>query len=523
MEESQLGKRKRGDENETTGEKRAKPLANGAPLYCICRKPDDGREMIMCDACQDWFHLECLKISMPGANERFECPPCKARKEKRRARKREQSRARRAAEKEKRERAKAKAQAEKEKKEREARASVLVEEVWEDEEVGKARAQNIPVAYVCCARKGCGRLPRNNSKYCSHDCGILAARARVVGWVEGVVQANGQAWGEAVGIDLVDQVIAMMNAENAENAEKAEGGGGGGVLVGRPGVAMMGEVEEGEEEGVVSVEDAEEEDGEDVEDVEDVEDGEVEEMDIEGDAAGATTIGGALWEKEEKELERLGVEKGRVEARLEVAEEEMEKLMEAIAQAGYAVEEGEEGVAGMELARGTEKSGGGEQQIPCMLCGQSYTGKAYAVHVATCLRKSDVVNLAYGTEFYDPARSGSWMCGKKIRGSSLFCTQPADACPFHVSAVKIQGVRKAHPCGFPFHLYPDPTRPPPAEAEVCALSRSACARHSGWEDTHVRALRLLTQSLSDERGSLDREVEGIHVRRRRRATSRHNQ
>jgi hypothetical protein len=26
------------------------------PVYCSCRKPDDGRFMIYCDACQEWFH-----------------------------------------------------------------------------------------------------------------------------------------------------------------------------------------------------------------------------------------------------------------------------------------------------------------------------------------------------------------------------------------------------------------------------------------------------------------------------------
>ncbi len=32
-------------------------------VYCYCRQIDDGRRMIRCDGCEDWFHVNCAKIS----------------------------------------------------------------------------------------------------------------------------------------------------------------------------------------------------------------------------------------------------------------------------------------------------------------------------------------------------------------------------------------------------------------------------------------------------------------------------
>ena len=29
-------------------------------LYCVCRMPDDGREMVQCDCCDNWFHASCV-------------------------------------------------------------------------------------------------------------------------------------------------------------------------------------------------------------------------------------------------------------------------------------------------------------------------------------------------------------------------------------------------------------------------------------------------------------------------------
>ena len=36
-------------------------------LFCFCRKPDDGRPMIECGRCREWFHCLCIGLS----SERF--------------------------------------------------------------------------------------------------------------------------------------------------------------------------------------------------------------------------------------------------------------------------------------------------------------------------------------------------------------------------------------------------------------------------------------------------------------------
>ena len=33
------------------------------PIYCICRLPDDGSQMIECDKCQNWFHTNCVRAT----------------------------------------------------------------------------------------------------------------------------------------------------------------------------------------------------------------------------------------------------------------------------------------------------------------------------------------------------------------------------------------------------------------------------------------------------------------------------
>lgn len=34
----------------------------GGEAICVCRGQDDGRDLVQCDDCQDWFHLDCLGI-----------------------------------------------------------------------------------------------------------------------------------------------------------------------------------------------------------------------------------------------------------------------------------------------------------------------------------------------------------------------------------------------------------------------------------------------------------------------------
>ena len=33
--------------------------ARSPKLYCFCRKPSSDR-MVQCDACEEWFHFECV-------------------------------------------------------------------------------------------------------------------------------------------------------------------------------------------------------------------------------------------------------------------------------------------------------------------------------------------------------------------------------------------------------------------------------------------------------------------------------
>ncbi|KAG2179211.1 hypothetical protein INT43_002061 [Umbelopsis isabellina] len=83
-------KREMSDDAEILTNKRPKQMFNSPPmsdnksasseaLYCICRKPyDRPRFMIACDACDQWFHGECVGISeRDGALvEKYYCPTC---------------------------------------------------------------------------------------------------------------------------------------------------------------------------------------------------------------------------------------------------------------------------------------------------------------------------------------------------------------------------------------------------------------------------------------------------------------
>lgn len=41
----------------TGGERVEAPVRE---LYCICKQPDDGRDLVCCDVCEGWFHPECM-------------------------------------------------------------------------------------------------------------------------------------------------------------------------------------------------------------------------------------------------------------------------------------------------------------------------------------------------------------------------------------------------------------------------------------------------------------------------------
>lgn len=52
-------------------------------LWCICKKPHDDRFMISCDQCQEWYHGDCVGITvqlgkqMERRGEEYVCPKCK--------------------------------------------------------------------------------------------------------------------------------------------------------------------------------------------------------------------------------------------------------------------------------------------------------------------------------------------------------------------------------------------------------------------------------------------------------------
>ena len=47
-------------------------------LHCLCRGPDDGRFMIQCDECREWFHGECVHVTeiQAGLIDVYLCPGC---------------------------------------------------------------------------------------------------------------------------------------------------------------------------------------------------------------------------------------------------------------------------------------------------------------------------------------------------------------------------------------------------------------------------------------------------------------
>ncbi|KAH7550304.1 hypothetical protein JRO89_XS13G0168000 [Xanthoceras sorbifolium] len=56
-------------------EKELKLLRARSMLYCICRKPYDGRAMVACDQCDEWYHMDCIRLlSSPKI---FICAACK--------------------------------------------------------------------------------------------------------------------------------------------------------------------------------------------------------------------------------------------------------------------------------------------------------------------------------------------------------------------------------------------------------------------------------------------------------------
>ena len=51
------GRKRRNDEEKKEYKKKIND-----PLYCICKKPDDGKIMVQCNWCKQWFHGKCIGI-----------------------------------------------------------------------------------------------------------------------------------------------------------------------------------------------------------------------------------------------------------------------------------------------------------------------------------------------------------------------------------------------------------------------------------------------------------------------------
>ncbi|KAJ7504346.1 hypothetical protein B0H11DRAFT_1905589 [Mycena galericulata] len=48
------------------------------PVYCVCRKGDDGTPMVNCGECEDWYHFSCVNLSEQTAEDInvYICPSC---------------------------------------------------------------------------------------------------------------------------------------------------------------------------------------------------------------------------------------------------------------------------------------------------------------------------------------------------------------------------------------------------------------------------------------------------------------
>jgi len=54
-------------------------MEESCSVYCYCRLPDDGSEMIQCDGCDEWFHKECvgnLRMESIEESEQWLCQSC---------------------------------------------------------------------------------------------------------------------------------------------------------------------------------------------------------------------------------------------------------------------------------------------------------------------------------------------------------------------------------------------------------------------------------------------------------------
>ena len=50
--------------------------AEELPIFCICRLPDDGKLMVQCSKCTQWYHQRCIQIPHRYLKKNFYCKYC---------------------------------------------------------------------------------------------------------------------------------------------------------------------------------------------------------------------------------------------------------------------------------------------------------------------------------------------------------------------------------------------------------------------------------------------------------------
>ena len=47
-------------------------------VWCMCRQGENGKFMIQCDSCDEWYHGECVKVTPELAKTftEYYCPRC---------------------------------------------------------------------------------------------------------------------------------------------------------------------------------------------------------------------------------------------------------------------------------------------------------------------------------------------------------------------------------------------------------------------------------------------------------------
>ncbi len=57
---------------------RTKPDNDRELRYCLCREPDDGKLMVQCDNCLEWYHASCVGLTRSNVRQlgTYSCPVC---------------------------------------------------------------------------------------------------------------------------------------------------------------------------------------------------------------------------------------------------------------------------------------------------------------------------------------------------------------------------------------------------------------------------------------------------------------